>query len=153
MSHNRFTPYKNALKTLSARTGAPLPSLILSFAILHELTAVVPLVVVFYGSRTLGIGEGIVNAVAPSNTIPGSEISWPRKFLQGWVAEGDAWATRVGRRYGVFGFEKRIPGTSIEEVVPSLLSSHIAGDVANAIVAYGVTKVNLAHVFALNYHN
>ncbi|KAF8070726.1 hypothetical protein FPV67DRAFT_1413187 [Lyophyllum atratum] len=136
-----FAAYRNALNALSARTGTPLPSLLLSFGILHEITAVVPLVAVFYGSRTLGIGESIINAIVPKDaTTLSAEDDWLRGVFRTWVEEGDAWASRIGRRYGVFGYEKRIPGTQELPSQSSHLSSHIAGDVANAIVAYGVTK-------------
>ncbi len=45
------------------------------------------------------------------------------------------------RRYGIFGYEKRAPGVvdDIEEMANA--TNHIAGDVANAVLAYGITKV------------
>lgn len=141
---SRFAAYTDTLKRLSVRTGTPLPSLLLSFGILHEITAVVPLIAVFYGARTLGIGESAVSAIVrndpESSTVPG--VGWVTGTLQTWVKEGDAWAGRVGRRYGVFGFEKRISGSLGDGMESSQLSNRVAGDVANAIVAYGVTKVN-----------
>jgi len=134
--------YKDVLKSLSARTGAPLPSLLVSFAILHEITAVVPLIAVFYGSRSLGVGEGVVNAVLSKETT--AVPSRAKGVLQSWVAEGEQWAARVGTRYGIFGFEKRVTGTSNEAPDDLQASSRLAGDVTNAIVAYGVTKVSLS---------
>jgi Hypothetical protein FLILHELTA len=148
----RFAAYRQTLKAIAARTGTPLPSLILSFGILHELTAVVPLVGIFYGSRALGIGEGVVSTIMEDETQKSityetttpdrSQLSWARHKLKSWVEEGDRWAIKVGRRYGIFGYEKRMPGTvdDIEEMTG--VSGHIAGDVANAILAYGATKVS-----------
>ncbi|KAF9451517.1 hypothetical protein P691DRAFT_663031 [Macrolepiota fuliginosa MF-IS2] len=148
----RFAVYTNALKNISARTGTPLPSLILSFGILHELTAVVPLVGVFYASRALGVGEAIVNTVikdtaVTSPSIPNdrtegahSLVLWGKQKVHGWVEEGDRWAARVGRRYGIFGYEKRRPGEVDDWNDVLAAPGHIAGDVANAVVAYGVTK-------------
>ncbi|KAG6920210.1 hypothetical protein DXG01_004979 [Tephrocybe rancida] len=130
-----FSNYKAALTALSARTRTPLPSLILSFGLLHELTAIVPLVSVFYGSRTLGIGETVISSIISNPTNEGT--LGVKKVVRNWVEEGDAWAGRVGRRYGVFGYEKRAPGASDPPIEPSQVSSHLAGDVANAIVAYG----------------
>lgn len=149
---SRFSSYTNALKALSKRTGTPLPSLILSFGIVHELTALIPLVGVFYTSRALGIGEGIIRTVVAdteTNATSGEEgyegaVRWGKVKVRGWVEEGDKWAERVGRRYGVFGYEKRRPGE--EEVYSDSESGNrhrIAGDVANAVVAYGVTKALL----------
>ncbi|KAG6889099.1 hypothetical protein C0992_006427 [Termitomyces sp. T32_za158] len=132
-----FNSYKVALDALSARTRTPLPSLVLAFGVLHELTAVVPLVTVFYGSRALGIGERVVSTIVDNSDTEDNPV---KKVVRGWVEEGDAWAVRIGRRYGVFGYEKRAPGTAEAPNETSQLASHLAGDVANAIVAYGVTK-------------
>ncbi|KAF5380587.1 hypothetical protein D9615_004678 [Tricholomella constricta] len=139
-----FAAYRNALKTLSARTGTPVPSLILSFGLLHEITAVAPLVAVFYGSRTLGIGESIISAMIPKDPDTSSAgDDWLRGVFRTWVEEGDAWAGRVGQRYGVFGYDKKVPGARDAPIGTSQLSTDFVGDVANAIVAYGVTKALL----------
>ncbi|KAH7911311.1 hypothetical protein BJ138DRAFT_1150929 [Hygrophoropsis aurantiaca] len=132
---SRFAPYKNALQALSNRTGTPLSSLILSFAVLHEITAIAPVVGIFYGARTLGIGERVVSSIAERTDNDG----YVQATVRGWVDEGQQWAQRVGRRYGVFGFEKR----TTDSVSPPIDTSHIAGDVANAIFAYGVGKALL----------
>lgn len=133
-----FAAYKDALKSLSARTGAPLPSLIVSFGLLHEITAIVPLVGVFYGARTLGIGESVINSIKYSQSYSTDDVHWIREKSREWVDEGDRWAGRLGRRYGILGFEKQPPGTVAESTETS---SRVSGDVANAIFAYGVTKV------------
>ncbi|KAG6885390.1 hypothetical protein C0993_002353 [Termitomyces sp. T159_Od127] len=134
---SHFDSYKAALNALSARTRTPLPSLVLAFGVLHELTAIVPLVTVFYGSRALGIGERVVSTIVDSSDTEDNQV---KKVVRGWVEEGDAWAARIGRRYGVFGYEKRAPGAAEVPHEASQLTTHLAGDVANAIVAYGVTK-------------
>ena len=137
MSSGRFDKYKSALKSISVRTGAPLPSLILSFAILHELTAAAPLVGGFYTARALGVGETIVNAVQDSENA-----GWIQQRMKIWLVEGEGWAERVGRRYGYFGFEKR---DKLDKSSPTQPSEriNIAGDIANAVVAYGAVKVCL----------
>lgn len=126
---------KNALNAISLRTGVPLPSLILSFGILHEVTAVVPLVGFFYIGRGLNIGESVVSAVVESES-DAENMSWIRSKCVKWVKEGEGWAERVGTRYGLFGFEKN----------ESTQSSHLAGDIANAVFAYGATKVWFNHI-------
>lgn len=150
----KFAAYTNVLKGISARTGTPISSLILSFGIIHELTAIVPLVGIFYTSRALGVGEMIVNTVIRDTEISGREeqlnggglneeqsvMVWGKRKVRGWVEDGDKWAARVGRRYGVFGYKKRQPGeVDNGDTVPK---HRIAGDVANAVVAYGATKVS-----------
>ena len=150
----RFAAYKRTLAAISARTGTPLPSLVLSFGILHELTAIVPLVGIFYGARTLGIGERVVSAIIEEQNISSSptdggtfasrlELGWAKQKMKTWVEEGDRWAFRIGRRYGVFGFEKRAPEEvdDVEQAAPGAPGHAIAGDVANAVFAYGMTKV------------
>ncbi|KAG1854033.1 hypothetical protein C8R48DRAFT_776813 [Suillus tomentosus] len=139
-SGGRFAPYRNALTAVSGRTGTPLPSLIISFAILHELTAIVPIVGIFYTARSLNAGERVVNAVAlkRDGSIDGQH--WVTTRLRSWVDEGEQWAGRVGRRYGIFGFEK---GKVVDQTQTSELSGKLAGDVANAVLAYGAVKALL----------
>ena len=143
----RFAAYKQTLTAISTRTGAPLPSLILSFGILHELTAIVPVVGIFYGAKALGIGEQVVSAVIEGEQQEGVQPIWAKQKVRTWVEEGDRWAIRIGRRYGIFGYEKREPGVKddVEEMAGA--SGHLAGDVANAVFAYGVTKVGIPHRF------
>ncbi|KAJ7072664.1 hypothetical protein C8F01DRAFT_973800 [Mycena amicta] len=124
-----FDRYRAALASIAARTGAPLSSLVVSFAVLHELTAVVPLVGLFYAGRSLGVGERIVSS------LPDDSDQWVVKKCRSWVDDGKQWAARLGKRYGAFGLEKG-------EQLP-VLPGHLAGDVANAVVAYAATKALL----------
>ena len=123
---NRFTKYSGALQALSRRTGTPLPSLVLSFGILHEITAVAPLFIVFYGARTFGVGDKLVAAISndldkhghPERGVsppPTDAMQWGRRKVAGWMEEGEVWAARVGTRYGVFGYEQREKGIKFEE--------------------------------------
>ena len=144
----KFAPYVEALKKVSARTKTPLPSLILSFAVLHEITAVAPVVGFFFGARALGVGDKIIEEVARPPSESGTEYgNWAREKGREWVDEGGKWVQRVGTRYGVFGFAKQgkeeITRAGKEDVVivDGGLSSKLAGDAANAILAYGITKV------------
>jgi hypothetical protein len=137
-SGRRFAPYRHALTAISGKTGVPLPSLIFSFAILHELTAILPIVGIFYTARTLGAGERVVNAIALNHEgSVDDKSSWVNAKLRSWVDEGEQWAGRVGCRYGILGFEK---GQLIDQTSQS--SGKLAGDVANAVLAYGAIKVS-----------
>jgi len=170
---SRFAPYKDALAALSQRTRTPLPSLVVSFAVLHELTALLPLAGFFFGARALGVGDSIARTLVSSAPDPQdpagharttsllgapADDNWMSARLRDWVQEGEAWAERVGRRYGVFGFEKREKGASLPSVAdgqantvvaargpPGTVSigGQLAGDVANAVVAYALTKALL----------
>lgn len=108
---------------------------------------------IFYGSRALGVGERIVSAIIEdkstnyeASTHDKTQLSWGKQKLESWVKEGDRWAIKVGRRYGIFGYEKRISGTvdDVEEMAG--VTGHIAGDVANAVLAYGATKVRSGEI-------
>lgn len=145
-TNSRFAPYRSALNAISLRTGTPLPSLLVSFAVLHELTAIVPLVGIFYGARALGVGERIINAVIQEGSSNSGASGWAREKCRSWVEEGERWARRVGNRYGIFGLQKAQntdgPRETREgdETRVRYESGQIAGDVANAVVAYAATK-------------
>ncbi|KII95664.1 hypothetical protein PLICRDRAFT_96436 [Plicaturopsis crispa FD-325 SS-3] len=141
LRRSRFAPYKAALQAISTRTGSPLSSLVLSFAVLHEITALVPLVGVFYGARALGVGERLVAMVSQEERDDWKrETGWAREKFRTWIDEGERWAGRVGRRYGVFGFEKGQIETDEDR---HRVSANIAGDLANAVVAYAAGKALL----------
>ncbi|KAI0937758.1 hypothetical protein AcW1_003833 [Taiwanofungus camphoratus] len=153
---SRFAPYRQALKAVAERTRTPLPSLVLSFAILHELTAIVPLMGFFFGARALGVGERIVSAFPETskngempvedNILSDAHDGWVVEKSKQWWGEGSKWAERVGQRYGVFGFEKRggpiadMDTSRANTFAQASVSGKIAGDAANAIVAYWLTK-------------
>ena len=144
MSARSRQAYKNALSSLAARTGTPLPSLIISFAVLHEITAVVPLVGLFFGAKYLGVGERLVEYMrAETQTDAASSHPLRTKCAQRvgtWIDEGEVWAERVGRRYGFFGYPKTLNGVRLEPTEGER-GPGVAGDVANAVFAYTATKV------------
>ncbi|ESK97327.1 hypothetical protein Moror_17758 [Moniliophthora roreri MCA 2997] len=138
--------YRQTLSSISARTGTPLPSLIVSFGILHEITAIAPLVGIFYGAKALGLGEQLVTAVikdTPEDSDTSTALAWMKFKGKEWIKEGENRVERVGRRYGWFGYGKRVPGQGDESTARPYAPGHIAGDVANAVVAYGATKALL----------
>lgn len=148
MSARSRQGYRNALGSLAARTGTPLPSLIISFAILHEITAIVPLAGIFFGAKYLGVGERLVEFVraethadrAASSDNP-STTEWAQRKVGAWIDEGEVWAERVGRRYGIFGYPKTPKGVKLEPTEGER-GPRVAGDVANAVFAYTATKVS-----------
>jgi hypothetical protein len=165
-SSARFAPYRQALSDLSIRTRTPIPSLVFSFALLHELTAIVPFVGFFWAGRQLGIGDGIIYSLTqpiPSSGDEGSGSATAirrimREKVNQWVDEGEVWAEKVGKRYGWFGFEKVTPGNKIDSGRPSghVEKSRgesgriIAGNVANVVFAYAANKVSNFEDWNLN---
>lgn len=145
MSTRSRQAYKNALSSLAARTGAPLPSLIVSFAVLHEITAIVPLAGIFFGAKYLGVGERLVEHIRAEThaDAASSDQSLSRKWAQSvgtWIDDGEVWAEKVGRRYGLFGYPKTLQGVKFERAEDER-GPKVAGDVANAVLAYTATKV------------
>lgn len=137
--------YKNALSSLAGRTGTPLPSLIVSFAVLHEITAIVPLAGLFFGAKYLGVGERLVEYIRAETCVDATAShSLTTKWTQEvgtWIDDGEVWAERVGRRYGLFGYPKTPKGVKFESTEGERRPG-VAGDVANAVFAYTATKVS-----------
>lgn len=131
--------YIAPLRALSARTGTPLPSLLTSFAILHELTAIVPFVGIFYACKISGFGESATRSAL--RYVEKRRKQDADSLVVRWVDDGERWAERVGRRYGVFGYVKRSKDDIGEgKECASVGMSALAGDGANALVAYCLTK-------------
>ncbi len=153
---SRLSSYIPQLSNLSTRTGVPLPSLVVSFAILHELTAIVPLVLAFFVFQAAGMGATIVAWAAgiSSTQEEGGGLDWRVKVGE-WLEEGERRVDRVARRYGLFGrikggaktaeqleLERETPKEMGMDVVAAAKGSKAAQDVANALSAYLLIKVN-----------
>ena len=147
MSARSRQGYKDALRSLAVRTGTPLPSLIVSFAVLHEITAIVPLAGIFFGARYLGVGERLMEFARAEAHTDGrssdqpSTTVWVQRKVGTWIDEGEVWSERVGRRYGFFGYPKTPKGVKFEPT-DGERGPGVAGDVANAVFAYTATKVS-----------
>ncbi|KAH9925941.1 uncharacterized protein BXZ73DRAFT_49782 [Epithele typhae] len=148
----KLSPVRAALRAISQRTRTPLPSLILSFGIIHEVTAIFPLAGFFFTARAFGVGETVVRAITlptPSDE-PGEDGGIATQIRDGavgqrlreWMAEGETHVEKVGRRHGWFGFEKGSTPSpqAVSNTEAATVSGKIAGDVANAVVAYALTK-------------
>jgi len=175
------------LVQLSARTGVPLPSLGISFLILHELTAFIPLILFFYLFQAIGVGVGLLswirgtagveadsaedhtrgtgsttNAQQVGGTTGKTETAdtgarW-KGVVRGWYEEGEKRVERVGKKYGILGYDKldRSIITGVDRVDGEAASTEVGKDiqhsgatgskaaeaVANAISAYVVVKVS-----------
>lgn len=129
----------------------PLSSLALSFLVLHELTAIVPLVLLFWVFQILGTGAAFVHWISGLSSGSDSEspdstagFDW-RKTVSSWVEEGEKRIERVGKRYGILGYPKALPkGTAEAESsteIGAVRNGGAAGGVASALAAYVVVKV------------
>lgn len=148
-------------------------SLLISFLILHELTAILPLSLLFGTFHYLGLGTGIVAwTLAESESTRSLEQTeqqqqggrWTsegaRIRVREWMKEGQDKAERIGTRYGWFGWEKESITQRQERKEQALQpplhekeelsneSLKVSGDVANLVAAYLVVKV---HVLNFNF--
>lgn len=150
----RLRAYASNLQKVSLRTGTPLTSLAVSFAILHEITAIAPLVGIYWGARTLGVGKRMkdhwnsTNAhkqtEGHSESQEASTSNVLSDALAHWTKEGERRVARVGARYGILGFEK---GQPVTEEDMEHLGGRVAIEVANGAFAYMVVKVCFGTVF------
>lgn len=148
---SKFQKYLPRLHSLSTQSKLPLPSLIISFAILHELTALLPLIVFFFAFQALGIGAGVVRWASKQEDEDDFGLG---SYIRGWVVEGQQRVDRVAKRYGWFGYSRT--GESTEDDGRSVTMSHEQSDgqadaqltttasagVANAVAAYIIVKVS-----------
>jgi Hypothetical protein FLILHELTA len=141
---DRWEGYRDTLRKVALRTGQPLPSLALSFAVLHELTAIVPFVGIFFASRALGVGETVAEMLQEHDPQPG-DVSEPERrhgAIKGYIRdkwrEGGDFGARLGSRYGWFGFER---GKKPTEGEKALMRKTMASDMANVMFAYVSVKV------------
>jgi hypothetical protein len=113
--------------------------------LLHELTAIVPVVSLYYLLQWAGAGAGVVLWLASlSDTKDGGAEGWWRTKVAAWYTEGSGRVERVGRRYGLLGFEK---GSSVGEGEGEGEGGGegvVAAKVADAVGAYVLVKVSLA---------
>ena len=85
------------LRAIAQRTGAKPAPLLLAFAILHELTALVPLFVLAFVLTTLGAGDAILRSIdAAIQHVAPSE----HDRLSAWIDRGSHMARRLSHRLG-----------------------------------------------------
>lgn len=136
---DRWEGYRDTLRKVSLRTGQPFPSLVLSFAILHELTAIVPFVGIFFASRALGIGERVAGMLREHDPQPGdAHYGTIEGYIRDKWKEGGEFGARLGSRYGWFGFEK---GKKPTEEEKALMRKTMESDMANVMFTYVSVKV------------
>jgi hypothetical protein len=127
---------------------------VLSFAVLHELTAISPLLLFFFAFQAAGVGGSVVEwaaGVSERSQDEHGQLDWRIKVGE-WLDEGEKRVDRVSRRYGLFGRTKGekaseghlqdTPAEAAMQVVTAAKGSKAAADVANALAAYLLVKVS-----------
>ncbi|CAO1629290.1 unnamed protein product [Parajaminaea phylloscopi] len=155
-----FGRLRDRLKVVSERTGTDIASLTASFFILHEVTAIAPLIALFYLLGFFGLGEALCNwfleaaeeaqrtgrdGAEPTGETASFQTQWRIK-IGSWMSEGMQRAERFARRKGWWGFDKSDASrVTAQGQDPTSLSSsqQLAGAFANAVAAYVLTKALL----------
>ncbi|ORY21465.1 hypothetical protein BCR39DRAFT_474459 [Naematelia encephala] len=160
-----YQRYAPALHSLSERTGTPLPSLFVSFLILHELTAFIPLLITFYIFNALGAGVAFVAWLIDITEEKDKEKHKDKDIGEQGQGQGQGWTMagkvrewydeaekrveKVGHRYGILGYEKTskddqgMLGTEQVKDEVGSKGTKAVGSVADAIAAYVVIKALL----------
>ena len=86
--------YLGLLQKISAKTGTPISNLAVSFAILHEVTAIVPFVGIWYTARVFNVGNKMTTYwkrdESPEDDIVSNYLRRTVKQGEGFVAP-DKW--------------------------------------------------------------
>ncbi|MCO5562923.1 hypothetical protein L7F22_016559 [Adiantum nelumboides] len=140
----------DSVRQAAKRSGTDPASMVISFMVLHELTAILPLIAIFYILCALGTGASVMqwllDASDTQSTQESGMMMGMRASLRDYIQEGMQRAERYGRKKGWFGFEK---GSQVEDVeVDGQIKANpnaeaIAGTFANAVAAYAITKALL----------
>ncbi|PWN37673.1 seryl-tRNA synthetase [Meira miltonrushii] len=140
----------DSVRQAAKRSGTDPASMVVSFMILHELTAILPLIAIFYILCALGTGASVMQwLLDASDKQSGQEsgmMTGMRASLRDYIQEGMQRAERYGRKKGWFGFEKGSQVQDVEvdaQIKASPNAEAIAGTFANAVAAYAITKALL----------
>lgn len=81
--------YRSAIHALSKRTNTPVPSLVASFLILHEVTAIVPFTATFFIAKYYGLGHSLMAGTERLLASKGEreKETWLQNKLHNWTDE------------------------------------------------------------------
>ena len=123
---------KERINELSKRTGTDPISLGASFAILHEITAILPIFLIFGGLHYAGVGERSLEYIwdnnAPNDTT--------RSYIRSACEEGERRLDRIREKYNLWrDDDSKWDGRSV-----------YTAQISEAIAAYAITKVSLSYI-------
>lgn len=142
-SQSRLQRALTQVRSIAKKNGTDAPTMVASFFILHELTAIVPLALLFYVFGALGVGTAVLQWLLGEDrdgADHGDEgaRSFGAKFRQ-WARIKEERFERYCRRKGYLGFEKQ-DAEAIDQARDLGNSSHLAGSFANLAAAYILVK-------------
>ncbi|KAJ9480003.1 Serine--tRNA ligase, mitochondrial [Pseudozyma hubeiensis] len=128
------------VRSIATKNGTDAPTMVASFLVLHELTAIVPLAIMFYIFGALGVGTAVLNWLL-GDAEDSSKDSFAARFRT-WARNKEERFERYCRKKGYLGFEKQDVKT-IDAAGDLGKQSHLAGSFANMVAAYIIVKALL----------
>ena len=139
-----FAQYRDELRAMAAQHGASPASLVLAFALLHELTAIVPLFFFAALFTVLGAGESILGALdaVRASVLPDDAQGYVHETLHAWIVRGTRFATRLCSRCSEYvAYPTEGPTSPVAVWLSSLTAAYVVVKV--------LVPVRLAASFAL----
>lgn len=138
-SQSRLQRALTQVRSIARKNGTDAPTMVASFLILHELTAIVPLVILFYAFGALGVGTAVLAwLLGDAEDKEDDQGSLMTRF-RAWARLKEERFERYCRKRGYLGFEKQDAET-IDAANDLGKSSHLAGSFANMVAAYILVK-------------
>lgn len=144
-----FSSAVGQVRRIAHRNGTDPASMVVSFMILHEVTAVIPLLLLFWLLGLFGTGGAVMQwlmdaSATQTSSRAGSNESGTmdnaRAWLRSYIHEGMQRAERYGRKKGYFGFEKGSTPDDVNVTSDTPNVQALAGTFANFVAAYAITK-------------
>ncbi|TKY84572.1 hypothetical protein EX895_006474 [Sporisorium graminicola] len=140
-SQSRLKRALMRVRSVAKKNGTDAPTMMASFLILHELTAIVPLVLMFYAFGALGVGTAVLQWLLGDPDTEHEAQSLGSRFRT-WARIKEERFERYCRRKGYLGFEKQDAAT-IDAAKDLGSSNYLAGSFANMVAAYILVKALL----------
>lgn len=139
-SQSRLQKALTQVRSIAKKNGTNAPTMVASFLILHELTAIVLLVLLFYIFGALGVGTSVCNwLLGDADKQNDEDAKSLTSHFRTWARSKEERFERYCRRKGYLGFEKQDAET-IAAANDLGKSSHLAGSFANMVAAYILVK-------------
>lgn len=139
-SQSRLQRALMQVRSIAKKNGTDAPTMIASFLVLHELTAIVPLFALFYIFGALGVGTAVLDWLL-GDAERTDEESLASRFRT-WARAKEERFERYCRKKGYLGFEKQDVKT-IDAANDLGRTSQLAGSFANMVAAYIIVKALL----------
>lgn len=139
-SGSRLQRALTQVRSIARKNGTDAPTMIASFLVLHELTAIVPLVIMFYLFGALGVGTAVLDWLLGDGN-EATEESLGSRF-RAWARIKEERFERYCRKKGYLGFEKQ----DVEQINAASdlgKTGQLAGSFANMVAAYIIVKALL----------